>query len=210
MSNRPTQPSAEERIIRWATKGRRQPTLIGRDSSGKKIWGGPYTIYQGVTLLIVGGGGWHTRHIWAANMPGPSLLLLLAAATAGAVFLVGRIDFSARNPVWWVAGLLHCVRVVITVSATHSIGGTSRHVKKPYTVRCQAITTVEPVPRVPPETDGTTADTTTTTPVGHTGSPAVTAENTTETANIAAGIADGNTPVDPVRAAMSKLAGPRS
>ena len=45
----------------WYTKGRRLPTLIGKDVSGKRIPGGPYTGLQAVTVLVVPTLGWTTR-----------------------------------------------------------------------------------------------------------------------------------------------------
>ena len=35
--------------IQWHTEARQQPRIIGKDSSGRKIPGGPYTIYQAVS-----------------------------------------------------------------------------------------------------------------------------------------------------------------
>jgi hypothetical protein len=52
----------------WYTKGRRIPTLIGKDVSGRRIPGGPYTGLQAVTAAAVPALLWSTRSLWAADM----------------------------------------------------------------------------------------------------------------------------------------------
>ena len=77
--------------IQWHTEARQQPRIIGKDSSGRKIPGGPYTIYQ---VLAVGG------VVPAAMMGfkiidgGMTIRGFIFALAAGwlAQFIVGRIE----------------------------------------------------------------------------------------------------------------------
>ncbi|SKF61629.1 Uncharacterised protein [Mycobacteroides abscessus subsp. abscessus] len=83
--------------VRWHTEGRRQPQIIGRDSAGKKIPGGPYTIYQvaGLAMLPLLGS---TQQWWGAGLsPLVCWLVIIPSVTALSVWLLGMPDFS-RNP----------------------------------------------------------------------------------------------------------------
>lgn len=83
--------------IRWHTEARRQPQIIGRDSAGKKIPGGPYTIYQvaGLGMLPLLG---LTQPWWGAGLsPLVCWLVVIPSLTAASVWLLGKPDFS-RNP----------------------------------------------------------------------------------------------------------------
>lgn len=82
----------------WYTKGRRIPTLIGKDVSGRRIPGGPYTGFQAVTAGVVPAVLWSTRGFWAANLAGLAMITVIACLTVGAVKLVGKVDFASRNP----------------------------------------------------------------------------------------------------------------
>lgn len=82
----------------WYTKGRRIPTLIGKDVSGRRIPGGPYTGFQAVTAGVVPAALWWTREFWAANLTGLAMITVIACLTVGAVKLVGKVDFASRNP----------------------------------------------------------------------------------------------------------------
>lgn len=90
----------------WYTRGRRIPTLIGKDVSGRRIPGGPYTGVQAVTAAVVPAILWWTRELWAADMTGLAMLVVLAGVTVGAVKLVGKVDFASRNPLLLLGGYL--------------------------------------------------------------------------------------------------------
>lgn len=90
----------------WYTKGRRIPTLIGKDVSGRRIPGGPYTGLQAVTVAAVPAVLWWTRGLWAAEMAGLAMFAVLVGATVAAVKLVGKVDFASRNPVLLLGGYL--------------------------------------------------------------------------------------------------------
>lgn len=90
----------------WYTKGRRIPTLIGKDVSGRRIPGGPYTGLQAVTAAAVPALLWWTRGLWAADMAGLAMFAVLVGVTAAAVKLVGKVDFASRNPLLLLGGYL--------------------------------------------------------------------------------------------------------
>ena len=90
----------------WYTKGRRIPTLIGKDVSGRRIPGGPYTGLQAVTAAAVPALLWSTRGLWAADMAGLAMFAVLVGVTVAAVKLVGKVDFASRNPLLLLAGYL--------------------------------------------------------------------------------------------------------
>ena len=90
----------------WYTKGRRIPTLIGKDVSGRRIPGGPYTGLQAVTAAAVPALLWSTRSLWAAEMAGLAMFAVLVGVTVAAVKLVGKVDFASRNPLLLLGGYL--------------------------------------------------------------------------------------------------------
>lgn len=139
-----TRAPMDERVIRWATAGRRQPTLIGRDPAGRKLPGGPYTIYQAVSVVVVAIVGWNTRSLWGAGMSDPASLIWLAAALAGTFVLTGRINFAGRNPLWALGGVIRSYRFALGRGVDGTFRGTQRMRKEPYYVRCRAVTTVRP------------------------------------------------------------------
>lgn len=94
---------ADTEVVRWYTRARRFPQLIGRTPDGTKIWGGPYTVTQVLgagTVLVV---GLKTTWLWARADLFTNAFLLIAA-TLGTLFALGRIPIGSRNPVSMVAG----------------------------------------------------------------------------------------------------------
>lgn len=89
--------SADPEVVRWYTAARRFPQLIGRTADGARLWGGPYTVAQvlgGAGMLAVAALTSSTWARWGAL----TNVTVLAAATAGVVWLLGRIPPGARNP----------------------------------------------------------------------------------------------------------------
>lgn len=85
-------------IVKWYTRARKFPKLIGRTPDGTVIAGGPYTITQavgvGAVLLI----GINTMGLWGRfDLITNSVILL--GAVFGTIFLLGKIPVGARNPV---------------------------------------------------------------------------------------------------------------
>lgn len=94
---------AEPEIIRWYTKARRFPKLIGKTPEGRAIWGGPYTQTQfvvGVVLLFLMS---KTTGLWGHF----GLLGNIAVALGvsyGATWGLGKLPLGARNPFAIAAG----------------------------------------------------------------------------------------------------------
>ena len=105
---RPGTPREEGEIVKWYTRARRFPQLIGRTPDGMQIWGGPYTYTQvgvGAALLVVGG---KTASIWGQfGTIGNALILI--GVTYAAVLAVGRLPAGGRNPLSVGAGILRAV-----------------------------------------------------------------------------------------------------
>lgn len=97
--------NGEIEVVKWYTRARRFPQLIGKTHDGTPLWGGPYTYTQvivGVGMLIAGA---KTTFLWGHfGLIGNALLLL--ATTYGVVLLVGRMPIGSRNPLSVGAGAL--------------------------------------------------------------------------------------------------------
>ena len=95
-------------VVKWYTRARRFPQLIGRTPDGATIWGGPYTYTQvavGVIGVVVGA---KTAWLWGRfGLIGNALVLL--GVVYGLVLLVGRLPIGSRNPLSVAAGLLRAL-----------------------------------------------------------------------------------------------------
>lgn len=89
--------------IRYHTEGRRQPQIIGKDSSGKKLPGGPYTIYQVLGVVLIPALMVWLMPMWAGALaPVAAWLVVIPAVTITGVWLLGIPDFT-RNPLFTAA-----------------------------------------------------------------------------------------------------------
>ena len=84
-------------VVKWYTRARRFPQLIGKTPDGARIWGGPYTYTQlvgAVTVLVVGA---KTVGVWGQfGLVGNALILL--AIAYGTALMLGRLPVGSRNP----------------------------------------------------------------------------------------------------------------
>lgn len=120
----------DQQVVRWYTRARRFPQLIGRTPDGARIPGGPYTITQvataGVLMLIA----LKTTSLWAHY----GLLangLLLAGVVYGVVFLLGKIPLGSRNPLVIAAGAWRA----LTSPSTGRLGGRPVRLRGPHRVQ---------------------------------------------------------------------------
>lgn len=118
----------------WYTKGRRLPTLIGKDVSGRRIPGGPYTGLQAVTVLIVPACAWWSRGLWAASMGGLTMLGTIVLITVAAVKVIGKADFASRNPVLLLSSYLRQIRRPMS----GTLAGRKLVEPRPHHVTCRA------------------------------------------------------------------------
>lgn len=94
--------------FRWYTRARKFPQLIGRTPDGTRIPGGPYTYTQVGVGAVVGVVLSQTMWLWAhAGMVGNTVFAI--GATAGAVFLSGKLPPGMRNPLVLGSGISRLV-----------------------------------------------------------------------------------------------------
>jgi hypothetical protein len=95
-------------VVRWYTRARRFPQLIGRTPDGTRIPFGPFTFTQvigvGVFLFVA----MNTVSLWGRfDVIGNAVVL--ATTTLGLAFGLGRIPVGARNPLSLLEGTLRAL-----------------------------------------------------------------------------------------------------
>ena len=135
-------------VVRYHTAGRRQPMLVGKDAAGRPLWGGPYTIYQILGAIGIGYGLAATRGVWAAGLSPLATVLTVAAVAATAGWLLGRLDFAGRNPLWIAASLLRAAPA-LTARTPGTLAGRPLKPARAHHVRCRAAASTLPLPANP-------------------------------------------------------------
>lgn len=92
-------------IVKWYTRARRFPRLVGRTHTGGKIWGGPYTITQVIGAVIIVVTLLNTTALWARGSLFTNVFILIAVSYT-AVLALGKIPPDARNPLSVATGAL--------------------------------------------------------------------------------------------------------
>lgn len=90
--------------LKWYTRARKFPQLIGRTPDGTRIPGGPYTFLQvgaGAAVVAV---MTQTTWLWARGDM-ISNVVVLVAVFAGTVFFTGKLPPGARSPMFLIAGV---------------------------------------------------------------------------------------------------------
>lgn len=95
--------SGQVEVVKWYTRARRFPRLVGRTHTGGKIWGGPYTITQVVGAVVVVIVMLNTTSLWAKGSVFTNVAIL-AGITYAVVFALGKMPPDARNPLSVLAG----------------------------------------------------------------------------------------------------------
>ncbi|GAA4757769.1 hypothetical protein GCM10023328_47050 [Modestobacter marinus] len=115
--------------MRWYTRARRFPQLIGRTPDGARIPGGPYTVTQVATagaLLFI---ALKTTSLWAHyGLIGNGLLL--AGVVYGVVFLLGKIPLGSRSPLAIGAGAWRA----LSAPTTGRLGGRPVRLRRPHRI----------------------------------------------------------------------------
>jgi len=123
-------------VVKWYTRARRFPQLIGKTPDGATIWGGPYTYTQviaGVAVIIVGS---KTTWLWGHfGLIGNALILL--GVTYGLVLLLGRVPVGSRNPLSVGAGVLRAM----TAPTLGTRGGSPVRVRRPHRSATKVVVT---------------------------------------------------------------------
>lgn len=121
--------------LKWYTRARKFPQLIGRTPDGTRIPGGPYTYTQvaaGVVTAVVLA---QTTWLWAHG----GLMLnatIFIGATVGAVFAAGKLTPGMRNPIVLASGALNLM------SSGYRLDGTAIRDPKPNTATAAGPVTV--------------------------------------------------------------------
>ncbi|MFE5339734.1 hypothetical protein ACFQ80_05915 [Isoptericola sp. NPDC056578] len=130
----------DSRAARWYTRARRIPILIGRTSEGSKIPGGPYTLGQVIAFFAIVFGLWKTIKFWAV-FDGVTNATIFIAIVAGAVYGMGKLPRSGRNPLSWTVDF-----AALTLRAPGGkVNGKPLPVSKPRRLRHRVVT-----PQLPP------------------------------------------------------------
>lgn len=128
-------------VVKWYTRARKFPQLIGKTPDGATIWGGPYTYTQVIVAVVFIYVGIKTVGVW-----GPFDLIgnavLLAAGTYGLVVVLGRAPIGSRNPLSVAAGGL---RAVMSPPMGHYAGSPVR-LRRPRRARSRLIITTVTFP----------------------------------------------------------------
>lgn len=154
--------------IRWHTEARQQPRIIGKDVSGKKIPGGPYTIYQVVGGLMILPIGLWTKPLWAPHTSTIAAWIILAAVTFTAVWLIGLIDWTwspINTFIGWARTVTHATTSPAGTLAARGSAPTKIQARPPTRLACAPILyTTLPAPQTPdmPPPDPPAADDTVT------------------------------------------------
>lgn len=92
--------------LKWYTRARRFPQLIGRTPDGTRIWGGPYTYTQvgvsaAVAVLLS-----RTTWLWAHGGLILNAVLFIGICVA-TVILTGKLPPGFRNPLVLASGVMN-------------------------------------------------------------------------------------------------------
>lgn len=92
-------------VVKWYTRARKFPTLIGKTPDGTRLPGGPYTITQvlvgaALAVLLASPPWWWTRFF--DPMTNVAIFVLVVG---GGVFFSGRLPIGLRNPLTWGSGV---------------------------------------------------------------------------------------------------------
>ncbi|MGL5827193.1 MAG: hypothetical protein ACRCYU_20605 [Nocardioides sp.] len=126
-------------VVKWYTRARRFPQLIGKTPDGATIWGGPYTYTQvivGVSIIVVGS---KTTWLWGHfGLIGNAVILLGVAY--GLVLVLGRLPIGSRNPMAIASGALRALS-----SPSHGrLGGSPVRIRRPRRARSRLVISETP------------------------------------------------------------------
>lgn len=119
---------------RFFTAARRFPKLLGKLPDGTRIWGGPYTLLQGIVLVVVAAVALVTKPMWSFG----SFIIDIPVAAAFAIglgLLAGRIPTQRRNILTVGMSALHA----ISSPAEGRRNGRKVTIRTPHRVQCDAV-----------------------------------------------------------------------
>ncbi len=99
-------PSEHSDVVRFYTRGRRIPFMLGRLPDGTRLWGGPYTSVQavgaGATLAVL----WLTLPLWGRLHLGMGTAVVLLGGPVGVTFGMRKVRLGGRSPRSVAAGVV--------------------------------------------------------------------------------------------------------
>ncbi|WP_051426539.1 hypothetical protein [Jiangella gansuensis] len=122
----------ELETVKYYTRARKFPQLLGRMPDGTKIPGGPYTVQQllaAIAVIVVGG---LTIGTWGVFGSIGNVAVLFGLAF-GVVFLIGRLPMNGRNPLFALLGLYR----MLNAPASGRYQGKPVRFRRPRRVRHQ-------------------------------------------------------------------------
>jgi len=137
--------TVEYDVVKFFTRARRFPQMLGKTPDGKKLPGGPYTLTQftgaGVAGLLLAG----TRNLWGRFGLVPNLMILLTVMVVVVVGL-GRIPLGSRSPVSMLLGLISA----LSAPRTGRISGRVLRMRNPHPVVSRVVINGPAAPETPP------------------------------------------------------------
>jgi hypothetical protein len=131
--------------VKYYTRARKFPQLLGRMPDGTKIPGGPYTVQQLIAAIIIIVVGGLTIDTWGVFGVFGNVALLFGTAF-GAVFLIGRLPMNGRNPLYALLGLYR----VINAPTSGKYQGRPVKFRRPRRVRHRTSVYLGPLPGTDP------------------------------------------------------------
>ncbi|PZF82774.1 hypothetical protein [Jiangella anatolica] len=131
--------------VKYYTRARKFPQLLGRMPDGTKIPGGPYTVQQliaAILIIVVGG---LTIDTWGVFGVFGNIALLFGTAFA-AVFLIGRLPMNGRNPLYALIGLYRS----LNAPASGRYQGRPVRFRRPRRIRHRTTVYLGPLPGTDP------------------------------------------------------------
>lgn len=126
----------QHEVVKWYTRARRFPQLIGKTPDGARLWGGPYTYTQVIGAAVVIVVGIQTAGLWGQfGLIGNALLLLGVAYTT--TLGLGRLPIGSRNPLSVLQGALKSV----STSPAGSYAGRPLKIRQPHRVTSRVVIT---------------------------------------------------------------------
>lgn len=129
----------EQQVVKWYTRSRKFPQLIGRTHDGTRIPGGPYTPTQFIAAAVIAVVAVNTVDIWA-RFGVVTNIGLLAGVGYGTVWILGRVPLASRNPVSIGLGAARAV----SRPRLGTLRGRPVRVRRPRTVRHRIVLAAVP------------------------------------------------------------------
>lgn len=129
--------------VKYYTKARKFPQLLGRFPDGTKIPGGPYTVQQLLGGVVVIGLGSMTMGIWGV-FGGLGNIVVLLCFGLGTTFLIGRLPMNGRNPMYAAIGFFKAA----SYPSSGRYQGRAIKIRRPRTVTNMTNVWVGPLPPI--------------------------------------------------------------